>query len=43
MATDEESIQPSVLDTPLVCDFCGFEIEDVDQQCLALDDGRCRP
>jgi len=28
---------------PIVCDFCGFEIEEVDQQCPALDDGRCRP
>jgi len=33
----------AVLDEPLVCDFCGFEIEEVGQQCAALDDGRCRP
>ena len=37
------SERKSVLDTPLVCDFCGFEIEEVDQECPALEDGRCRP
>jgi len=31
------------LDKPLVCDYCGFEIEVVRQDCPALDDGRCRP
>jgi rubrerythrin len=28
---------------PAICEFCGFEIEEPDQQCPALDDGRCRP
>jgi len=26
-----------------VCDFCGCPIEDDEQRCPALDDGRCRP
>lgn len=39
MASDEKS----VLDEPLVCDFCGFEIDEVGQKCPALADGRCRP
>jgi len=27
-----------------VCDYCGTTIdEDTDQQCPALDDGRCQP
>lgn len=30
-------------DTPLVCEFCGCEIEVVGQSCPALDDGGCRP
>lgn len=25
-----------------ICEFCGLEIEEVDQKCAALDDGRCR-
>ena len=25
----------------LVCEWCGAEIEDVDQDCPARDDGRC--
>ena len=28
---------------PLVCDFCGFEIEEIDQECPALDKGVCWP
>ena len=28
---------------PLVCDICGFPIEEPGQDCPALDDGRCRP
>jgi hypothetical protein len=27
----------------LICEFCGLEIEEIDQECPALDDGRCRP
>lgn len=27
----------------LVCEFCGFEIEEPGQPCAALDDGRCSP
>ena len=30
-------------ESPLVCEFCGCEIEVVGQFCPALDDGRCRP
>ena len=26
-----------------ICEFCGFRIEDTDQDCPALDNGRCRP
>jgi len=37
------SEERTILDEPIVCDFCGFEIEEFDQQCPALDDGRCRP
>ena len=39
MSSDAES----VLDEPLVCDFCGFEIEEIGQDCPALDEGVCRP
>jgi rubrerythrin len=28
---------------PLICEFCGTVIEDDDQRCPALDDGRCQP
>jgi hypothetical protein len=35
--------QTSVLDEPLICDFCGFEIEEVDQECPARDEGVCAP
>jgi hypothetical protein len=28
---------------PLICEFCGGVIDDDEQQCPALDDGRCRP
>ena len=28
---------------PEICDFCGCYITEVDPQCPALDDGRCRP
>jgi len=24
-----------------ICEFCGFRITDENQQCAALDDGRC--
>jgi len=34
---------PKSEENPLVCEFCGFEIEDVGQDCPALDDGECRP
>ncbi|WP_390182325.1 hypothetical protein [Halobaculum roseum] len=27
---------------PVLCEFCGFEIEYVGQECPALDDGRCQ-
>ncbi|MFC7226325.1 hypothetical protein N0B31_02835 [Salinirubellus salinus] len=26
-----------------VCDYCGVEIEEDEQRCEALDDGRCSP
>jgi hypothetical protein len=26
-----------------ICWYCGADIEDPDQECMALDDGRCRP
>lgn len=26
-----------------ICEFCGRPIEADDQECLALDEGRCRP
>jgi hypothetical protein len=26
-----------------ICDYCGGRIETLDQQCPALDDGRCSP
>ncbi|MBP1985926.1 hypothetical protein J2753_000399 [Halolamina salifodinae] len=28
---------------PRICEFCGLSITDEDQDCAALDDGRCRP
>lgn len=28
---------------PVCCEFCGLEIEESDQDCPALDDGRCQP
>jgi hypothetical protein len=27
----------------LICEFCGLPIVEEDQDCAALDDGRCRP
>ncbi|MBP1987257.1 hypothetical protein J2753_001755 [Halolamina salifodinae] len=27
----------------LICEFCGFPILDPEQECAALDDGRCEP
>ena len=27
----------------LVCEFCGFPIEESDQECAALDEGICAP
>jgi len=27
----------------LICEFCGTEITEEEQQCPALEDGRCRP
>jgi hypothetical protein len=39
------SQQPSGLDIEAlpapVCEFCGTEIVEDDQRCVALDDGRC--
>lgn len=32
----------TVLD-PVCCEFCGLEIEEHDQRCPALEDGRCCP
>lgn len=26
----------------LICEFCGLPITEEDQECVALDDGRCR-
>jgi len=26
-----------------ICDYCGCFIDELQQQCPALDDGRCRP
>lgn len=26
-----------------ICDYCGLPITEDDQQCMALDDGRCSP
>jgi hypothetical protein len=26
-----------------ICEFCGLEITEPDQQCAALDNGGCRP
>jgi hypothetical protein len=26
-----------------ICEFCGMPIEEEDQKCAALHDGRCRP
>jgi hypothetical protein len=31
------------LEEPLICEWCGCPIEDDEQRCPALDDGRCRP
>jgi hypothetical protein len=35
--TGEEPVEPEI------CDYCGTYIVEVDQQCPALHDGRCRP
>jgi hypothetical protein len=35
-------VNPDELPLP-VCNFCGFEIEEREQDCPALDNGRCRP
>jgi len=40
--SEENSLELDQLPLP-VCNFCGFEIEERDQDCPALDDGRCRP
>lgn len=37
-----ETFDPEDLPDP-VCDLCGYPIEDDDQGCPALDDGRCSP
>jgi len=37
------SSESETIDYLVVCEFCGFEIEERDQPCPALDDGRCRP
>ena len=37
------SLAPETADTPLVCQYCGFEIEGDGQDCVALDEGVCRP
>jgi len=28
---------------PTVCEFCGCPIDEPDERCPALDDGKCRP
>jgi predicted Zn-ribbon and HTH transcriptional regulator len=40
--SEENSLDLEELPPP-VCNFCGFEIEEREQDCPALDDGRCRP
>jgi len=41
VAVSSDSEDPTA--RPLVCDFCGFEIEAIDQECPAREEGRCQP
>jgi len=36
------SLDPEQLLDP-ICLFCGYPIEEDDQDCMARDEGRCRP
>jgi predicted nucleic acid-binding Zn ribbon protein len=35
-------LQPDGEDA-VICEFCGLPIEEEEQVCAALEDGRCRP
>lgn len=42
MSRSTSSFDPEKLPDP-ICEFCGFPIEEVDQDCVALDEGVCSP
>jgi len=37
------SVEIDLQDDDTICEFCGLVIEDEDQDCAALESGRCRP
>lgn len=36
-------LEPVPADEPICCEYCGLEIEEDGQDCMALDEGVCRP
>lgn len=42
MSRSIAEFQPEELPAP-VCDYCGFEIKELDQDCVAVDEGVCYP
>jgi hypothetical protein len=42
MRRSASSFDPEELPAP-ICELCGFEIEEFDQDCVALDEGVCSP
>jgi len=43
VSSTAEDVGDDVDESSPICEFCGLEITEVDQQCPALDDGRCHP
>jgi hypothetical protein len=42
MSRSTRRFDPSELPTP-ICEVCGCEIEEVGQDCVAVDEGACQP